>query len=61
MTKRTTAPELDAALARLGDALARLSPQERDELRRSMPADIMALADQAGAAQAQSVDGARRG
>jgi hypothetical protein len=55
MTRRITAVELDDILGRLGAALARLSPQQRDELRASMPADIMACADQALAAQAQSV------
>ena len=53
--RRITAPQLDDALGRLGDALAALTPQQRDELRADLPAGIMALADQAGAAQAQSI------
>jgi hypothetical protein len=55
MTRRLTAVELDAALAELTAKLAELTPAQRNELRASMPAGIMAQADQANAAQAQSI------
>jgi hypothetical protein len=61
MARRMTAVELYEALAKLGDMLAALTLQQGDELRASMPPGIMALADQANAAQAQSIAWAEHG
>ena len=55
MTRRINAVDLDAILDRVAAVLAELSPEELAALAADVPADIKALADQAAAAQQQTI------